>query len=200
MHILISLDTIFKQNEEPIYFKLIAFIFICFLLSSCKTLNVTDKTSLSSRKSEGFMFVAITSNIPLSISLFPRNEKSYSGFSSHAVAVFDIRIGENLVMIKLPAGYYTFKYIYPENTISAFELSDMIFEVAQNTINYIGNLNIYQNRSIYEINYVFSDNYDADFAFLNIIYPNLVKTYLVKNNTPLTNNIQTAKRHYHIFP
>ena len=94
------------------------------------------------------MFVTITSNIPLSISLFARNEKSYTGFLSRAVAVFDIRIGENLIMIKLPARYYTFEYVFLENTISAFELSDIIFKVAQNTINYVGNLNIYQNRVV----------------------------------------------------
>jgi hypothetical protein len=155
------------------------------MATACVTVNVKDSSSLSSRKPEAFLFATIATDIPdLTINIYQRN--TAQNFFSSASAVIKLRSGHNLVMIKLPAGHYTFKYVYPEDSIGFFELPDIIFKLEENVINYIGNLNIYK-ISGYEIGYGFVDAYDTDYMFLETEYPCLTKVYPVRKETETEN-------------
>jgi hypothetical protein len=165
-----------------------------FTATACATVNIKDSSSLSSKRSEAFLFATITTDIPnLTINIYQRNRNTANDFFSSASAVINLRSGHNLVMIKLPAGYYTFKYVYPEDAIGFFELPDIIFKLAENVINYIGNLNIYKTTAD-EIGYGFADAYDTDYIFLETIYPSLTKIYPIRKENAETGNLFAVKR------
>ncbi|GHV17799.1 hypothetical protein FACS189493_6090 [Spirochaetia bacterium] len=112
-------------------------ICVCFPVTACTTINVKDSSSLSPKRSEAFLFATITTNVPnLTINIYQRNRDTAGDSFARASAVIKLRSGYNLVMIKLPAGYYTFKYVYPEDTIDFFELRDIVFKLDDNVINY----------------------------------------------------------------
>ena len=169
-------------------------ICVCFTATACTTVNVKDSSSLSSKKPEAFLFATITTDIPnLTINIYQKSKNTANSFFSSASAVIKLRSGHNLAMIKLPVGYYTFKYVYPEDTIGFFELPDIFFELEENVINYIGNLNIYK-ATAYEIRYGFADAYDTDYVFLETVYPCLTKVYPVQKKDTEAGNLFTVKR------
>jgi hypothetical protein len=169
-------------------------ICVCFTATACATVNVKDRSSLSSKKSEAFLFAAITTDIPnLTINIYHRNRNAANDLFSSASAVIKLRSGRNLIMIKLPAGYYTFKYVYPEDAIGFFELSDIIFKLEENAINYVGNLNIHKTTA-YKIGYGFADAYVADYVFLETVYPCLTKAYPVRKKNAETGTLFAVKR------
>ncbi|MDR1073036.1 MAG: hypothetical protein LBL45_05095 [Treponema sp.] len=183
------------QSVKPMNNKIMRLLIcVCVTASACATVNVKDSSSLSSKRSEAFLFAAITTDIPnLTINIYQRNRNAANDFFSSASAVIKLRSGHNLIMIKLPAGYYTFKYVYPEDAVGFFELSDIIFRLEENVINYIGNLNIYKTTA-YEIGYGFSDAYVADYMFLETVYPCLTKAYPVRKKNAETGNLFAVKR------
>jgi hypothetical protein len=129
----------------------------------------------------------IVDSTDLSVNLYPRNTKSDSGNFARAAAVFDnLHIGENFIMIKLPAGRYTFKYLYYQNNINVFELQDSIFEIEAGMINYAGSLYININDSAQRpgFKYKYMDNYIANIPFLKRNYPKITGIYPARDSTP----------------
>jgi hypothetical protein len=169
-------------SKTSILYKLLPFLIIFIFLFSCKTVNVKDGATLSAKKAEGFMFASIVTNIPgLSINLFPRNEKSDRGFLARAAAVFDkLYLGENFILIKLSSGNYTFKHIYFNDRLMPIEMEDIVFQIKENKINYIGKLFILKNEDTGEIHCYFADDYEIAFAFLDLEYPIIKNTYPIE--------------------
>jgi hypothetical protein len=195
MHKTILFDIILTQSVKPMNNKIMCLLlWVCFATSSCSTVNVKDGSFLSSKKSEAFLFSAIVTDIPnATISINQRNTNTANDFFSGASAVIKLQSGHNLIMIKLPAGYYTFKYVYPEDSIGFFELPDIIFKLEKNIINYIGNLNIYTTTGN-ETRCSFADAYGTDYMFLETLYPYLTKVYPVQKKNVKTRNLFAVKR------
>jgi hypothetical protein len=107
--------------------------------------------------------------------------------SAHAAAVFEqLHTGENFIMIKLPAGRYTFKYVYYHGNLNVFEIEDNIFITESGVINYVGSLYLYANENSQgkKFDYKYIDNYAYIAFFLDMEYPNTIKKYPVQNKTP----------------
>lgn len=160
-------------------------IFALLLVSSCATVNVKQDGFLISNKHEGYLLATVQIDRPgWQVTIFPRNSRADYGSFSQAVAVFDrLKVGRDLIFIKLPAGEYTFKYVYKKPF--AFEMKDCIFKIAENTICYVGDLEIHvtNNSSIFpafEYRYVdsFGDSSDA----LKASYPMIASKYQIINN------------------
>jgi hypothetical protein len=126
-------------------------------------------------------------DVPVTVSLFSRNTSQDSGPFAHAAAVFEnLHTGENFIMIKLPAGRYTFKYLYYQSPINAFKFKDAPFEIEAGTITYTGRLSLYteivnaKTRFIYAYKNVYTDHQ----SFLEKEYPRIKNRYPVRNKTP----------------
>jgi hypothetical protein len=161
-----------------------------------------DTETLSLRKAEGFIFTTIiVDSTDLSVNLYSRNTKFDIGNFTFAIAVFDnLHIGENFIMIKLPAGRYTFKYLFHQNNINVFELKDSIFEIKAGMINYTGSLYIINgnngNTQLPDFKYKYMDNYIANITFLKRNYPKIIDVYPMHNSTPESSRSDyTAKRY-----
>ena len=159
-------------------YKILPFLIFFIILLSCETVNVKDGVLLSAKKSEGFMYLSIATDIlDLSVSLFPQNQTAGNNIFSRACAVFDkLYLGENFILIRLSSGYYSFKYIYYDNRIKAFEMEDVVFCIDKDAINYIGKLYILKGKDEGEILYYYIDDYETAQAFLNLEYPDLKNT------------------------
>jgi hypothetical protein len=164
---------------------------LVFSFSSCITLDLGDSPNAIDETKEGILFAAIITDVPeAAISLYPRNTAEDSGPFSFAAAVFDrgrLHTGENFIFIRLPAGRYTFKYIYYKNNLNVFELEDAIFDVKAGLINYAGSLRL----SLYEKDgkTAFACKYTDDYAdhesFLDAERPVMKAHYPVRKSVPL---------------
>ncbi|MDR2798208.1 MAG: hypothetical protein LBB80_07675 [Treponema sp.] len=110
--------------------------------------------------------------------------RDYGPFPRPAAGFENLKPGENLILISLPEGMYTFRYM--TRVFAYFELEDHILEIKRRLINYGGLLGIYiqetgKSPRAADIEYVYTDEYERAAALLSIAYPELSWRYEPRN-------------------
>ncbi|MDR2394484.1 MAG: hypothetical protein LBD93_10080 [Treponema sp.] len=162
--------------------------FCVLLFSGCYTMNNVRKDSLlSEQKAEGFLLMLLYINQPegWQLGMIHRDRpRDYGPFPRPAVGFENLKPGENLLLIKLAEGKYTFKYL--TRFFTYFELEDHILEIKPGVINYGGLLDIYIQGAgtiprAEDIEYVYGDGYERGAALLAIAYPEVFLRYELVN-------------------
>jgi hypothetical protein len=136
--------------------------------TSCATINAKDSAVL--KNGDGFLCMNIWVNEPgFTVSLFREH-------AAMASAVFEkLHPGNNLVMLPLKAGDYSFKYIYYLSNINAFVMRAMPLHINAGVINYTGRLKIGCDDSG-GVFYTFADD-AKNLEFARAEYPALFAKY-----------------------
>lgn len=112
-------------------------ILVCLFISGCatKVSSIKNDGSVQLTQDEGFLLIALKSNINL-------KEILISGESYVKLTAEDLRKGNSYILVKLPAGDYTFDKIRLNSYIYIDDFDDEIwdFNVQKNTISYVGHL------------------------------------------------------------
>ena len=106
--------------------------------------------------------------------------RDYGPFPRPAAGFKNLKPGENLLLIKLREGAYTFKYL--TRGFTYFELEDHIITVKPGRINYGGLLDIYiqdtgRSPRARDIEYVYGDASERAAGLLSLAYPGLAQGY-----------------------
>ena len=164
---------------------------VAFLIVSCVSVNGKDNISNNIKTLEGYLLTTISIDRPnWDIALMPMNSKYDKSPFSDASAVFNnLDQKENYILIKLPVGKYTFKYIHHEPFV--FEIEEYIFVIEPNMVNYIGSLDI-NITSTKKYNPFFEYKYYNDeknvIKLLNERYPEIFNTYQIAIKCLFQNN------------
>ncbi|MDR3115273.1 MAG: hypothetical protein LBU25_07115 [Treponema sp.] len=106
--------------------------------------------------------------------------RDYGPFPRPAAGFENLKPGEKLLLIKLPEGTYTFKYL--TRGFTYFELEDHPVMVKRGCINYGGRLDISiedtrKSPRAADIAYVYMNEYERATGLLSIAYPELARRY-----------------------
>jgi hypothetical protein len=163
-------------------------------LSSCviSMPNIRKDSYLNETKPEGYLLVSIhIQDDPDPRGLAFAMVQNRMGLFPSIWQWAALKAGENYIFIKLPAGSYTFKYVFDtalNRVFTEFELDDISLMVEPGVINYCGQIDvkIYKpQKDILSFVYAYLDNYNDAKQYLQTNYPNSIEKYSIKNNTPV---------------